>query len=363
MNRSGTSLVALAAFLIVTVCLSAAAQSRDVNFPTPVVINEITGVIAARDIGDSRVTSYYYTFDGGQGDIFINLVTKNFAGDVDVFIADGLRPMTKMVVFADSSESETGRLIYLRKPEKLILRIEGRTPNDDPATFRIKLGGSFIASTERAADEGPSLARQDPNEPGVKVNSVGTIVAVIPKPAPPKPEPVAKSEPPASAGGQSPTGKAAGSKPEPRAKKAESPPSAAGKTAKIEPSTKKEEPPAKAPIVVVTENIKPPPTETTAKATSSKKKPKAPVEKAEAPAPKSGKIAKTKPPTKTPTAEPPDPLANVRLVIDLKDGTTVWRPMTEVQRFGFDKGVLTVVGKDGSVTRYPILDVAKVTMQ
>jgi len=37
--------------------------------------------------------------------------------------------------------------------------------------------------------------------------------------------------------------------------------------------------------------------------------------------------------------------------------------MTEVQRFGFDKGVLTVVGKDGSVTRYPILDVAKVTMQ
>jgi len=146
--------------------------------------------------------------------------------------------MTKMVVFADSSESETGRLIYLRKPEKLILRIEGRTPNDDPATFRIKLGGSFIASTERAADEGPSLARQDPNEPGVKVNSVGTIVAVIPKPAPPKPEPVAKSEPPASAGGQSPTGKAAGSKPEPRAKKAESPPSAAGKTAKIEPSTR-----------------------------------------------------------------------------------------------------------------------------
>jgi len=78
-NRSGTSLVALAAFLIVTVCLSAAAQSRDVNFPTPVVINEITGVIAARDIGDSRVTSYYYTFDGGQGDIFIKMFSLRTA--------------------------------------------------------------------------------------------------------------------------------------------------------------------------------------------------------------------------------------------------------------------------------------------
>lgn len=313
--------------------------------------NEITGVIAARDIGDSRITSYFYTFDGGQGDIFINLVTKNFAGDVDVFIADGLRPMTKMVVFANADESETGRLIYLRKPERLILRIEGRTPNDDPATFRIKLGGSFIASSEKPAEDAPTVAGQDPNEPGVKVNSVGTIVAVIPKPVPPKPEPVAKVEPPAK-------------KSEPATKKAEPSASATGKTAKTAAPAKKPDPTAKPPVVVVTDPVKPP--TSTAKSPPTKK-PDPSVKKAEPPKSSGGKAtttAKTTKTTKAPPPEPkPDPLANVRLVIELKDGTVLWLPMSDVQRFGFDKGVLTVVGKDGSVTRYPILDVAKVTMQ
>lgn len=335
------------------------------------MINEITGIIAARDIGDSRLTSYYYTFDGGQGDIFINLVTKNFAGDVDVFIADGLRPMTKMVVFADSSESETGRLIYLRKPEKLILRVEGRTPNDDSATFRIKLGGSFLASTEKAADDGPTLARQDPNEPGIKVNSVGTIVAVIAKPeSPRKIDPVAKAEPPATSDGPSPTTKAPKPKPESSAKKATPAASAAGKTATNEP-LKKAEPLAKPPVVVVTEAVKPLPTAKTLP----KKRP-APPANTNPPTSTAGKTGKTEKPAKKPKTSveastavrpppesKPDPLANVRLVIELKDGTVQWLPMTGVQRFGFDKGVLTVVGKDGSVTRYAILDVAKVTMQ
>ncbi|MBP9663380.1 MAG: hypothetical protein KBD94_02075, partial [Pyrinomonadaceae bacterium] len=316
MNRSSTSLFALAAFLLVTVCLSAAGQSRDVNFPTPVLVNEITGVIIARDIGDSRVTSYYYTFDGGQGDIFINLVTKNFAGDVDVFVADGLKPMTKMVVFANADETETGRLIYLRKPEKLILRVEGRTPNDDPATFRIKLGGSFIASAEKAVEDAPTLARPDPNEPGVKVNSVGTIVAVIPKPEPPKKvEPVAKrSEPPASAGGQ--TAKTAPPTKEPKmpGKKAEPPASAGGKTAKTEPPTKKSEPPAKT-VVIVTDNIKPPPTGKTAKVNVPAKKPEPPAKTPTTAASKSAKPKKTESTAKAakpPAAETPDPLASVR---------------------------------------------------
>ncbi len=361
MNRSSTSLFALAAFLLLTVCLSAAGQSRDVNLPTPVLTSEITGVIAARDIGDSRITSYYYTFEGGQGDIFINLVTKNFAGDVDVFIADGLRPMTKMVVFANADESETGRLIYLRKPERLILRVEGRTPNDDPATFRIKLGGSFIASTEKPAEDAPTLARQDPNEPGVKVNSVGTIVAVIPKPIPPKPEPVAKSEPPASAGSQSAKTVSPTKKPESATKKVEPPPSASGKTAKTTPPVKKPEPPAKKAEPPASAGGK------TAKTTPAGTKPEPSAKKTEPPPSSSGKTeitAKTTRTSKAPPPEPkPDPLANVRLVIELKDGTVLWRPMTDVQRFGFDKGVLTVVGKDGSVTRYPILEVAKVTMQ
>jgi hypothetical protein len=341
--KTSVSTFALSAFFLISAFTLAFGQSRDVNFPTPVRSNEITGLIAARDIGDSRATSYFYTFEGGQGDLFINLVTRNFAGDVDVFIADGLRPMTKMVVFANPDESETGRLIYLRKPEKLILRVEGRTPNDDPATYRIKFGGSFIASSEKGADEGiPTVAGTDPNQPGVKVNSVGTIIAVIPKPVAAKPEPVAKNV-------------------EPPAKKVERPAKRAEPEPKAEARTKAAEAQPKKPAVVVTERANPLATAKAAK-NAPPKKPAA-TNKPAPPKKAAAKAAKPAPPPRTPPEPAPDPLANVRLVVELKDGTTVWLPMPEVQRFGFDKGVLTIVAKDGSVTRYPIVDVAKVTMQ
>src|SRR5438552_821087 len=93
--------------LLLAVCcfaafsLEAPAQSSDQNFPTPVTSNELSGVIKARDIGDPRLTTYYYAFDGRQGDIFINVVTKNLSGDIDIFTAEGLRPLTKMVIYAD----------------------------------------------------------------------------------------------------------------------------------------------------------------------------------------------------------------------------------------------------------------------
>lgn len=168
------------------------AQSSDQNFPTPVTTNEINGVIKARDIGDPRLTTYFYTFDGTQGDVFINVVSKNFNGDIDVFTAEALAPLAKMVMYAGTDSTETGRLIYLRKPEHLILRVQGRTPNDDPATFRVKFGGSFVALQPRKVEEAPTVAgaNDDGDKPGVQVNSVGTIVAVIPKPRPtPKPQP------------------------------------------------------------------------------------------------------------------------------------------------------------------------------
>ena len=124
------------------------AQSTTQDFPTPVTTNEIDGTINARDVGDARLTTYFYTFNGTQGDLFINVNSQNFNGDIDVFTADGLDPVTKIVMYADSSVNETGRVVYLRKPEKLILRVQGRTPGDDPATFRIKFAGSFLAAAD-----------------------------------------------------------------------------------------------------------------------------------------------------------------------------------------------------------------------
>src|SRR5688500_10238111 len=153
---ASSRLCILALFILITFS-TGFGQSTSQNFPTPITSNEISGAIKARDVGDSRLTSYFYTFNSNQGDVFINIVTKNLNGDIDVFNAANLNPLTKIVVYADSSQNETGRVIYLRKPEKLILRIQGRTPNDEPAIYTIKFAGSFQPAQAVAESEQSKL--------------------------------------------------------------------------------------------------------------------------------------------------------------------------------------------------------------
>jgi hypothetical protein len=63
-------------------------------------------------------------------------------------------------------------------------------------------------------------------------------------------------------------------------------------------------------------------------------------------------------------AEPaPDPLAGIKLVIYLKDGGILERPLPEVLRFSVDKGILTVVSKNGFTSRYSMLDVLRVVIE
>lgn len=271
------------------------AQSKDQNFPTAVSSNEINGSIIARDLGDSRVTSFYYAFEGVQGDVFINVVTKNFVGDIDVFAQDGLKTLTKMVIF-DSAQTETGRLVYLRKAEKLLLRIQGRTPNDDPATFRIKFGGSFVAIKGSNNDPAPVL-QSDNDKAEVVVNSVGTILDR------PKPNATVQIKKAAESDRSTQTARSA------------------------EPNT------SERPKV----------------ANPSKDSSKA-----------------TKPPVPKPALKierSADPLASIRLKILMKDGGLIEKPMTEVSRFTVDKGVLTVIAKNGEISRFSILNVAKVTIE
>jgi len=326
------------AVLITCVVFGAQAQSSDQNFPTPVTTNEIAGTIRARDIGDARLTTYFYAFNGSQGDVFINVVSKNFAGDIDVFTADGLRPLTKMVIYPDASSTETGRLVYLRKPEKMLLRIEGRSPNDDAASFRIKFGGSFVALAPQKADDGPRIESSETIESGVRVNSVGTIVEIIPKPP--------KTKKAATEIAESTT--------PPKEKKAESEPVAE----KTEPAPVKTE-------EAKTDDTK---SETVFENAAAKVTVAPPKTAAKRPPRTTAQTAKaTKAPPKK-TANPPvekksDPLASIRLVVQLKDGDVIERPMSEVSRFGVEKGILTVVLKDGTVAKYSILDVAKVTIE
>jgi hypothetical protein len=160
------------------------AQSINQSYPTPITSNEISGQIPARDIGDARLTSYFYTFNAGQGDVFINVVTKNLNGDIDIFTADNLRPLSKITIYADASEGETGRVIYLRQSAKLVLRVEGRSPNDEAATYLIKFAGSFVPAIAAVNQETETPTVKSDNQTDVRVNSVGTIIEVKPKPTP-----------------------------------------------------------------------------------------------------------------------------------------------------------------------------------
>ncbi|MBK8149226.1 MAG: hypothetical protein IPK58_13725 [Acidobacteria bacterium] len=325
----------ICAFLIL--CPVVLGQSGNQSFPTPLRANEVSGSIPARDIGDARLTTHFYAFNGNQGDIFINVVTKNFDGDIDVFTADTLKPLTKIVVYSDASDNETGRVIYLRQSQKLILRVEGRTPNDEPATYRLKFAGSFAPSNDIALTDDPKDPEvKSKSDSDVTVNSVGTIVAVRPKPTP-KPVERKIEKPSKKADDQS-------AKTDVRPQETETKSPAEAKTEKLpdaEPSSK--------PEVVVTDKL---PKEASPKTTATVK-PKTPRTKTPA------KVV----PKAVETPKEPNPLESIRLIVLFKDGARIERPMSDVVKVSVDKGILTIIHKDGSIGRYSILDVAKMTIE
>lgn len=328
-------------------------QSTEQTFPTPVRTNEISGSIKARDLGDARLTTYFYTFEAEQGDLFINVQSTNFTGDIDVFVTQGLRPLTKIVMYADISLAETGRVIYLRKPETLLLRVQGRTPGDDAAVFRIKFAGSFAASklSDVERTDVPKVSTE--TESGVRVNSVGTIIEVIPKPTPEAKEVTAKADETPVVEEKKPETEVA---PE---KKADT-----ETVSEVEKETVVVDRPK--PEVIITdpiveekkeEVVKAPPRSTRrsrrATAAAAKKEAEKPLETTPS---ETGEPAVEK-------AEKVDPMANVRLVIYFKNGSKIERPMIEVTRFSVERATLTVVSKDGSTGRYPMIDVVRVSIE
>jgi hypothetical protein len=359
------------------------AQSTEQNFPTAVTGNELSGRIKARDLGDARLTTYYYTFNARQGDLFVNLVTKNLNGSVDVFAADGLRPLGQIMVYADLSSSETGRVIYLRKPEKILLRIEGRTPNDEAAEFQLKFAGSFeaVAPTEELPPPKVSDTALE-TDSGVKVNSVGTIVAVIPKP---RPTPTAVTEPAETAETKPSAEKPAKEENTDQPSETVNKPAEEAKT--TEPQKKPidetkvadEKKPAVASSERPTRRTRPLPSakKVNAETATSERKAEATVPATEESKKEETETAPTEQKRiatvlrRNPrvvvtdkTAEPkPDPLASITLVILFKDGTKIERPMNEVTRFSVDRGTLTVIYRDGTTAKYSILEVTSVTIQ
>ena len=392
--RKQKSLFALLFFLLIAFfSQSVYSQSSDVNFPTPIITNEITGTISARAVGDSRLTRFFYKFNGTQGDIFINVKTNNLDGDIDVFTVKELDSLTKITIYSDSSENETGRVIYLRKPETLILRIEARSPNDNPATFTIKFAGSFAPlpiTSENLRVSKPKV--KGANQGAVKVNAIGTIIET------PKPVSAAKTESAAIT-------KEAQEKSEIKTEKT------ASITAEIpqifDPTKKKENESEDFTVENKTEtevSVSAEKTETEIDPVSAENEIADDTENsvvegktetneiadtneeteipAETVSSKPTEIAeeKTVSNEKTETVNAienakttelssgeksfdPSQLANVRLKISLKNGEKIEHPMSEVVWFNVNQGVLTVITNGGKIEKYQILDVAKMSIE
>jgi hypothetical protein len=312
--------------LLVLSATATFAQSLDVGAPTPVRSNTVNGKIAARDLGDSRLTDHYFRFTGTPGDLLITIQSTNLNGDLDVFTAVTLRPLLKLNLYAESTAPVT-KGIYLRRREDLILRVEARSPNDDPGTYRLYFGGSF-----EPIPGGPDIAEAETEEPektepivaGSKTRRVSSVGARIPEPETPVTEVAATPTP-------QPT-----PEPTPEAKPVETPtPAATEKPAEREtartttpPRTRgRRPPPRRQPTPRET-----PPAEETKRTT-------------EEPAPK--------------PAPEPEPEIGPRLIIETNDGTLINRPMSGIRRVTVENGQVVVTGRDGKISRYLLANVVR----
>jgi hypothetical protein len=327
---------------------SSVAQSTDVAWPSPIRSNEVRGTIAARDLGDPRVTDHYYAFTGTPGDVLITVDSRNLNGDIDVFTASSLRPLLKFTVYAGSSAPIT-KSIYLRKQEELILRVEGRTPDDDEATYRLRLGGAFAPITSGPlAEHEDALQHSSVAEVSKGSKRVSSVGARIDEP----PSEVAESPKP------EPT-------PDVPTETAPKPVTTARSTTRNtrtrRPVTRKARPVQTPKEVDTTKSEEAVAKDDTAEKTTTESAETKKTEVAERPARK-GKSARATPaPQPVATQETDD--VGPRLVIETSDGTLVNRSMGGVRRVTVENGQVVVIGKDGKIQRIPLASVVRMTIQ
>lgn len=313
------------------------AQATSQELPTPVFSNEINGTIAALDLGDSRLTRHYYAFEATPGDLIVTVNSRNLNGDVDLFTAVTFRPLTKITIYAGTIPPEVEKSLYFRTRQIVILRVEARTPNDDPGTYRITLGGSFqpfsggIPVAENAPAETEPDKRDDSN-----VQRLSSVGATIPRP----PGEVVVEEPKPA---ETPAEKPAEEKP------VTPTPSARRNTPR---TTPRRNPRGRTPPR--TRRTAPPKTETTKTETE---QPKAEEEK---PVATEEPKIEEKPATEKP---PQATLPGARLIIEQTDGTRIDRPMSTVRRVIVETNVIVIVLKTGRTERIPMASVARMAIE
>ncbi|MGB7921779.1 MAG: hypothetical protein WCF57_00910 [Pyrinomonadaceae bacterium] len=311
--------VAALLLLLLSLSSSVAAQSTNAEFPTPIGSSEISGVIVPRDVGDSRLTRYFYAFAGTPGDLVVTVESTNLNGDVDVFVAGSLRPLGKVSMYAGELSTSTSKTIYLRQRESLVLRVEARSPNDAEGSYRIRFGGSFepLAATTTPETEAPTVTPRTGRD-GRRVTSVGGRI----------------DEPPAT-----------------------------------ETATRESTSEPTAPTVTREPGEPTAPTEPATPATTEPARPTPPrTARTRRPArTRRGRPARTPPaPTareSAPTTQPPTPEAGARLIIETRDGMRVERFMSTVRRVTVENGQIVIITKDGVVQRQPLTNVVRMAIE
>jgi len=337
------------------------AQSTDQALPTPILANDITGKISALDVGDPRATRHFYAFAASPGDLLITVESRNLNGDIDVFTAITFRPLMKTTVLSSSQSASVTKGIYLRAHQILILRVEARTPNDDPGTYHIRFGGSFepfsggIPVAENTENTESSTEKTASN----RLSSVG---ATIPRPV--VDTAVAKPSP----------------SPENTAEKSEEKPAQvteAPKTNTAKPAATTTKPAAtttarRTITRPLRRGVRPAPAKTPP--AEKKTEPITPAEpaitepKAESKPEASEPAERTRPST-TPATEKPKTQGLVlqgegsHLIIEEKDGTRIERPMSTVRRVLVEGPTIVVVLKTGRIERFAMSDVARMAIE
>ena len=332
-------------FLLTAWAGYAKAQSSDIAWPSPVRSNEVRGTIPARDLGDPRVTDHFYAFIANPGDLLITVDSRNLNGDIDVFTSSSLRPLLKFTVYAGSSSPITKGL-YLRRQESLILRVEGRTPDDDDAVYRLHFGGAFepitsgpLAEHEDALETATSAATSNTGDR--RVSSVGARID-----EPPTEVAETPTETPSPITSSAPESKAAAAKPATRNSRPR------GTVARrTRPARTPKPKPADAPNTDETV-AKGETGETPTAESSETKAPTAPARPA-----RRSRSRAAKPPAPQQTDD-----SGPRLVIETSDGTLVDRSMVGVRRVTVENGQVVVIGKDGTIQRIPLASVVRMTI-
>jgi hypothetical protein len=265
-----------------------------------------------------------------------------------LFEATTLKPISKISIYASDSVSKTSRIVYFRQRTQVVMRVEGRTPNDEAASYRINFSGSFAAATDLPQppeDLEPKMSGKTSSKAVARVNSAGAIIEVLEPKKQPEAEKTETEKAETEPAKETPAEETTATTTRPPTGR---------RTSRTRPPRRTAQPPK------TEEAAKTEPAETTTENAPAATPPARTPRRANTPR----RTGRTTSARKETTTEPKaDPLASVRLVVLLKDGYKIERPMSEILRASVDKGTLVVIAKDGKIERFALLDVLKFSIE